>query len=257
VTGVAAVGLAQPAAGKADKWIGRAAGVTVACLAGIAAAISYSHMLQLAQLHGQAGWHAHAFPLSVDGVEGVASLVLLTARRAGRRPGWLPWIALAIGTAGSLPANVATAGPDAVSRVIAGWPAVALLMAVKLLSGILEQRGSGTGPAGPGRGAARGQTGQAAGPMSPHGQRPASGRGAGSRANDDVTSRVAARPGTARPVDVGLLLPASRAARDALLQDGRPVTRDALASRLRQQGHTIGNARLTLVLQALRSEPIS
>jgi len=53
----------------------------VAGLAGIAGAISYSHMRQLAAAHGQAGWHAHAFPLSVDGIEIVASLVLLADRR--------------------------------------------------------------------------------------------------------------------------------------------------------------------------------
>src|SRR5215472_15550002 len=86
--------------GPADKWISRAAAATVTALAALAGAISYSHMLQLAQQHGQAGWHAHAFPLSVDGVEVVASLVRLTDRRAGRRPGWLPWIAMAIGTVG-------------------------------------------------------------------------------------------------------------------------------------------------------------
>jgi hypothetical protein len=45
----------------------------------------------------------------------------------------------AIGTAGSLAANVATAGPGIISRVIAGWPALALLIAVKLLSGILDR----------------------------------------------------------------------------------------------------------------------
>jgi hypothetical protein len=30
-------------------------------------------MRQLAEEHGQAGWHAHAFPLSVDGIEIVTS----------------------------------------------------------------------------------------------------------------------------------------------------------------------------------------
>ncbi len=39
---------------------------------------------------GDTGWHAHAFPLSVDGVEIAASLVLLADRHAGRRSGWLP-----------------------------------------------------------------------------------------------------------------------------------------------------------------------
>jgi hypothetical protein len=82
-------------------------------------------MRQLAQ----AGWHAHAFPLSVDGIEIVASLVLLADRRAGRKSVWLPWAALAIGTAGSLAANVATAGPGIISPIIAGRPALALLIA--------------------------------------------------------------------------------------------------------------------------------
>lgn len=56
----------------------------------------------------------------VDGIEIVASLVLLSDRRALRRSGWLPWVALAIGTVGSLAANIATAGPAAISRLIAG-----------------------------------------------------------------------------------------------------------------------------------------
>jgi hypothetical protein len=43
------------------------------------------------------------------------------------------------GTAGSLAANIATAHPDLVSRVIAGWPALALILAVKLLSGMLKR----------------------------------------------------------------------------------------------------------------------
>jgi peptidoglycan/LPS O-acetylase OafA/YrhL len=124
----------------ADRWISRTTAATVAGLAGIAGALSCSHMRALAQDHGQADWHAHAFPLSVDGVEIVASLVLLADRRSRRRSGWLPWSALAVGTAGSLAANIAAANPDPVSRVIAEWPALALLLAVKLLSGPLKRR---------------------------------------------------------------------------------------------------------------------
>ena len=77
-------------------------------------------MRQLAEAYGNAGWHAHTLPLSVDGVEIVASLVLLADRRTGRRSGWLPWAALLVGTAASLAANVATADPGTVSRIIAG-----------------------------------------------------------------------------------------------------------------------------------------
>lgn len=133
-----------PAGERADRWVSRVATATVAGLAGIAGAISYSHMRQLAAAHGDTGWHAHAFPLSVDGVEIVASLVLLADRRAGRTSGWLPWAALTSGTAASLAANIATAGHGTISRIIAGWPAVALLIAVKLLSGIFEHRTSTT-----------------------------------------------------------------------------------------------------------------
>ena len=56
----------------------------------------------------------------VDSIEIVASLVLLADRREGRKSGWLPWAALATGTAGSLAANIATAGPGITSRIIAG-----------------------------------------------------------------------------------------------------------------------------------------
>jgi Protein of unknown function (DUF2637) len=100
-----------------EKWASRAATATVAGLAGIAGAISYSHKRQLAAALGDTGWHAHAFPSSMDGAEIVASLVLLADRRAGRNSGWLPWAALSIGTAASLPANIATANTGTVSRV--------------------------------------------------------------------------------------------------------------------------------------------
>jgi Protein of unknown function (DUF2637) len=136
----ASPGAVSAPASRADTCIRAAAGVTVAGLAGIAGAISYSHMQELAAAHGETGWQAHAFPLSVDGIEVVASLVLLADRRLGRRPGWLPWAALAAGTTASLAANVAAAGAGPVGRVIAGWPAFALLVAVKLLSGMLEHR---------------------------------------------------------------------------------------------------------------------
>jgi hypothetical protein len=88
---------ASSAGSRADAGLRATAGVTVAMLAAIAGAISYSHMRELAAAHGEAGWHAHTFSLSADGIEIVASLVLLAGRRTGRRPGWLPWAALAAG----------------------------------------------------------------------------------------------------------------------------------------------------------------
>jgi hypothetical protein len=129
-----------------DRAIAVAVGVLVVVLAGVAGAISYSHMAELARAHGEVGWRAHAFPVSVDGIEVVASLVLLAHRRAGTRAGWLPWAALAAGTAASVAANVAVGASDPVGRVVAGWPVVALLVAIKLLSGLLDGPGTGAIP---------------------------------------------------------------------------------------------------------------
>jgi hypothetical protein len=116
------------------------AGLTTLGLMGIAGAISYQHLLTLALEHGQRGWLGHAFPLSVDGVEIVASLRLLADQRIRVPSGWWPWAALVVGTGFSVFANVATAGPTLLDRVIAGWPAGAFLAAVKLLSGMLDRR---------------------------------------------------------------------------------------------------------------------
>ena len=230
-----------PALERADKWISRAAGATVAGLAGIAGAISYSHMRQLAAAHGDAGWHAHAFPLSVDGVEIVASLVLLADRRVGRRSGWLPWTALTIGTLASLAANIATADTGIISRVIAGWPAAALLIAVKLLSGILEHRPTWTAPAvaSPGTGNVDGTgNGNGAARTRLAGSRP--GRPAPAAVSPTQMMAADTVPGTTG------LITAARAARDALHQDGQPLTRDALApgsAPLATRSATLGSLR--------------
>jgi hypothetical protein len=146
---------------------------------------------------------------------------------------------LTTGTVASLAANIATADNGNVSRVIAGWPAVALLIAVKLLSGILEHRPAGAvhGTASPGCGNAGG-TGNSTARKRPADIRPGS---------------AVAMPGTVP--DTPDLIAAARAARDALHQDGQPLTRDALAARLRAAGHPVRYARLTPLLQALRADP--
>jgi hypothetical protein len=117
-----------------------AAGWTTLGLAGVAAAISYQHLLTLATRHGETGWRAHAFPLSVDGLEVVASLVLLADRRDGRRSGWLPWAALVGGTTASVCANIIVADRDPIARAIAAWPALALITATKLFLSLADRR---------------------------------------------------------------------------------------------------------------------
>jgi Protein of unknown function (DUF2637) len=81
-------------------------------------------------------------------------------------------------------------------------------------------------------------------PTTPHVQAPATDRGdgpAGDR-DDDTNPELAA------------LLPAARAARDALRRDGRSLTRDSLAAQLRRDGHTIRTSRVSTLVNLLRTE---
>jgi len=110
----------------------------VAGLAVVAGAISFAHMRELATHHDQLGWKSYAFPISVDGLEIVASLYLVAQRRAGRATGWVPWVALVVGTAARLVANVAVGGADPIGKALAGWPALSMLVSVKLLSAMFD-----------------------------------------------------------------------------------------------------------------------
>lgn len=73
--------------------------------------------------------------------------------------------------------------------------------------------------------------------------------------DDDVDDGVEidADDGALAP-DLAPLLPAARVARDDLVREGRTVSRDALAHRLRRDGHAIRNNRVSELLNALRRE---
>jgi hypothetical protein len=66
--------------------------------------------------------------------------------------------------------------------------------------------------------------------------------------NEEVDDGVDLAP------DLAPLLPAARTARDELIREGRTVSRDALAQRLRRNGHPIRNNRVSELLNALRRE---
>ena len=72
----------------ADGWIRRTATGCVALLALIAGIVSYLHMHQLVELHGQPGWVVALTPLSVDGMIAAASTTLLADSRAGSGAGY-------------------------------------------------------------------------------------------------------------------------------------------------------------------------
>ncbi len=248
-------------------------GLTVAGLAGVAGAISFSHMAALAQEHGQTGWKASAFPVSVDGPELVASLYLVAQHRAGRRVGVLPWAALLVGTAASLAANVAVGGHDVVGRALAGWPAISLLVSIKLLFSMFDHGGEdrqivrddqrtvpdgtavpgsvrGTVPADPAPSGTPGGLGTDGTRPSATDREPAPGA-PGVRPESAATGRRAAALDIR---DVADLIPAARAARAALTASGRRLSRGALADRMRDDGHGVSNARASLLVKILKAE---
>jgi hypothetical protein len=53
---------------------------------------------------------------------------------------------------------------------------------------------------------------------------------------------------------VASLIPAARAARDALAASGHSLSRDRLADRMRDDGHGVSNARASLLLKILKAE---
>jgi hypothetical protein len=78
---------------------------------------------------------------------------------------------------------------------------------------------------------------------------------AGTASDSTLTSESIA-PGTSGSAscESALPLPAARAARDELVNEGRTVSRDALARRMRRKGHSIRNNRGSELLAALRQE---
>nr|WP_084132166.1 DUF2637 domain-containing protein [Actinocatenispora sera] len=116
----------------------RLAQATVAVLGLLAAAISYDHIRHLAQTHAETGWTALAIPLTIDGIEVVATLAVLAPRHHSRAGIRLAWAALIAGTLASIAANIAAAPPDPIARTIAAWPAAAFATAIKLLTPLLD-----------------------------------------------------------------------------------------------------------------------
>ncbi|MFC8583169.1 DUF2637 domain-containing protein [Streptomyces sp. NPDC057217] len=94
----------------------------------IAAALSLSHIHDVAEAAGQAGWKAWAYPISVDVLLAVSWKLMRT------RGGVAAWSWFLVAMTASLGANIVTSGvmdlehpPAALRVIVAGWPAVAFL----------------------------------------------------------------------------------------------------------------------------------
>jgi len=116
---------------KAIRWSTIAAVSAVALVAGF---VSYRHALQVVSAHGETGLLARAYPLTIDGLIYAASMVLLNAARRGVDRPALAYVALGLGIAATLAANIAAGlhfGP--VGAIVAAWPAPALVISYELL----------------------------------------------------------------------------------------------------------------------------
>jgi len=96
--------------------------------------LSFSHIHDLAAGHGQDGWKAWLYPLSVDLLT-VAAYRKIVAKDSGSK--MLAWLTFLLGLAASLAANIVSSWDNKTDRPLAVclgvWPAVAFL-ACTLLS---------------------------------------------------------------------------------------------------------------------------
>jgi len=116
------------------NWSRIARNTSAGLVASIAGYASYWHQVHVAQLAGERTELAHLIPLSVDGVLVVASVCMVDARREGRKPSWQTKVGFAAGIVASVGANVMSAQPTFLGRIVAAWPAIALLLVVEMLS---------------------------------------------------------------------------------------------------------------------------
>lgn len=105
----------------------------VLLVAGIAATVSYLHIVNLALRFGQEPLAAYLLPVSIDGLVAVSSLALLRSARAGVSAPWLARAGLVLAVAATLAANVASGlahgWPGA---VLSGWPGIAFVIAAEI-----------------------------------------------------------------------------------------------------------------------------
>lgn len=108
----------------------------VLILAAIAGAGSFTHIRDTATEHGQSGWMAWAVAVCIDLTCVMAARERQRDKKNGRvRQGWISWPTLVLvgGIALSLAANLAQAHPSAWGWITAATPAGAFLIAVSML----------------------------------------------------------------------------------------------------------------------------
>jgi len=112
----------------------------VAGLAAAAAYISFHHGYDVVRAHGGTGDTAVLTPLTIDGLVLVAGLVILDAALRGEVPPRLAVAALALGIGATLGINILYgASQGVIGGIVAGWPAVVLVLTTELLMGMVRR----------------------------------------------------------------------------------------------------------------------
>ncbi|WP_327025171.1 DUF2637 domain-containing protein [Micromonospora sp. NBC_01739] len=223
--------------------------VAASAIAAIAAWISYHHMVGVVARYGETGTVPYLLPLSVDGLIIVASvsLVELAARRreAEREPLAVP----AEAPPAPSPAERAAAAPAEPSPGTSGFPPpdrrplperppVDTDVDVDVdKSGLDEPADTAERPE-----------------RDHESDADEAGHDLGTGSHDDDSSDDTDDADVDLAPDLVPLLPAARAARDELIREGQTVSRDALARRIRQNGHSIRNSAVSELLATLRQE---
>lgn len=123
----------------ADRAIRISTATVVIAVAAVAAYVSYRHAHELVLANGEDHTTAAVMPLTVDGLIFAASMTKLDATRRGRQVPALVYWTGGLGIVATVAANIAhglTHGP--VGAIVAGWPAVALVLVYELLMKLIR-----------------------------------------------------------------------------------------------------------------------
>ncbi|MFG1997112.1 DUF2637 domain-containing protein [Actinoplanes sp. NPDC048988] len=115
-------------------WVKVAARGSAVVVALVAGASSFRHIAAVSLHYGEVAAVAYSLPFAIDGLLIVATMAMIEDKRAGRRIRWSARVAFVFGVVASLGANIASAQPSAGARIVAAVPAVALLLAIEVLS---------------------------------------------------------------------------------------------------------------------------
>lgn len=124
---------------RGDRYIRAAAVLVVIVLAGVAAYVSYHHQYGLAIKNGEPEETARWFPIVIDGVIVMASLVMLYCARLRLAVPRLAYLALWAGIGATLAANAAHGWDGGwISRLVSAAPAAVLVIAYELLMWLIR-----------------------------------------------------------------------------------------------------------------------